>query len=192
MTKPHPVGVRAISSLSHDPRNARTHSEAQIEQIAASIAEFGFAVPIAADASGVVRAGNGRLDGVALLLERGQSIRWPDGTPIKDGMIPAVDCSAWTEAQCRAYALADNKIALNAGWDQQILDEELAAIAAMTDDIDLRSITGFDDDEFSASLARLVNIDRQGEDDEVSPPHCCAKPHRCWARNTSADYMEQK
>jgi hypothetical protein len=156
MTKAPPVGLRAISSLSHDPRNARTHSPEQIEQIAASINEFGFAVPIAADANGIVRAGNGRLDGVALLLERGQSIRWPDGTPIDDGMIPAVDCSSWSEAQCRAYALADNKIALNAGWDQQILDEELAAIAAMADQIDLRTVTGFDDDEFEAALRRIA------------------------------------
>jgi DNA modification methylase len=170
MTKAPPVGLRAISSLSHDPRNARTHSPEQIEQIAASINEFGFAVPIAADANGIVRAGNGRLDGVALLLERGQSIRWPDGTPIDNGMIPAVDCSSWSEAQCRAYALADNKIALNAGWDQQILDEELAAIAAMVDGIDMRCLTGFDEAEFTASLARLANMDRQGEDDEVAPP----------------------
>lgn len=148
-----PVALRALADLSHDPRNARTHDDAQIEQIAASIIEFGFTAPVAADRDGIVRAGNGRLDAVALIYGRGGQIKAPDGTLIPVGMIPAIDCSSWTEDQCRAYALADNRIALNAGWNQAVLDAEIAALAGM--DFDL-SLTGFDADEIEASMKRMA------------------------------------
>lgn len=147
-----PVSLRKISDLSHDPRNARTHSPEQIAQIAASIEEFGFTNPVAADREGIVRAGNGRLDAVALIYERGGQIKAPDGTAIPEGLIPAIDCSSWTDEQCRAYALADNKIALNAGWDQAVLDAEIKALSEMNFDI---SLTGFDDADLKASIARI-------------------------------------
>lgn len=159
----YPVALRALADLSHDPRNARTHDEAQIEQIAASILEFGFTAPVAADREGIVRAGNGRLDAVALIYGRGDQIKAPDGTPIPEGMIPAIDCSSWTEDQCRAYALADNRIALNAGWNQAVLDAEIAALAGADFDI---SLTGFDADEIEASMKRMA----QGLEPEGAGP----------------------
>lgn len=147
-----PVALRKIADLTHDPRNARTHSADQIEQIVASIEEFGFAQPIAADSDGIVRAGNGRLSAATLIYERGGVIKTPNGTLLTKGTIPVIDCTGWTEAQCRAYALADNKIAANSGWDQAVIDAEMAALRDLDFDIKL---TGFDEDEVAASLARL-------------------------------------
>ncbi len=154
----YPVSLRKISDLSNDPNNARTHSAEQIDQIAASILEFGFTNPVAADSAGIVRAGNGRLEAARLIYERGEAIKAPDGSAIPKGQIPAIDCSSWSEAQCRAYALADNKIALNAGWDQAVLDIEIAALSALDFDIGL---TGFGDDEVAESMARIAALTDQ-------------------------------
>src|SRR5215472_10449241 len=94
-------------------RNPRTHSDAQIAQIAASIAEFGFNNPILVDTKAGIIAGHGRL-----LAAR------------KLGLteVPVIVLDHLTEAQKRAYIIADNQLALNAGWDDELLREELAAL----------------------------------------------------------------
>src|SRR3954469_5755 len=91
-------------------RNARTHSEAQVAQIAGSIREWGWTVPVLVDETGMLIAGHGRV-----LAAR------------KLGLtdIPVMVARGWTEAQKRAYVLADNKLALNAGWDVELLKVEL-------------------------------------------------------------------
>ena len=116
-------------------RNARTHSPEQVQRIAASIREFGFTQPILLDGENGVLAGHGRLAAAQLLtLER----------------VPTIDLTGLTQAQQRAYILADNRIALDAGWDEAMLGIEIEDLSAM--DFDL-SVTGFSEDEIEQALA---------------------------------------
>ena len=101
---------RPISALRPFPHNARTHSKRQIHQIAASIQEFGFNSPILVDESNTIIAGHGRVEAAKLL---GLSV------------VPTIRVDHLTDAQKRAYVLADNRLALNAGWDPEILAIEL-------------------------------------------------------------------
>src|ERR1700722_8077512 len=116
-------------------RNPRTHSDAQVAQIAASIAEFGFNNPILVDTKAGIIAGNGRL-----LAAR------------KLGLteVPVIVLDHLTEAQKRAYIIADNQLALNAGWDEDLLRAELATLQAEDFNLDL---IGFDDRDLSRLLA---------------------------------------
>jgi ParB-like chromosome segregation protein Spo0J len=115
------VTYRAVSDLIPDPRNARTHPKRQIEQIKASITEFGFTNPILADPDGHIIAGHGRLQAArAMGLAE----------------VPVIALSGLSETQKRALRIADNKIALNAGWDLEILQSELSELASLDIDID--------------------------------------------------------
>ena len=109
------VERRPVASLIPYARNARTHSEAQVAQIAASIREWGFTVPILIDETGGLIAGHGR-------LLAAQKLGLID--------VPTVVARHWSEAQKRAYILADNKLALNAGWDEDMLAVELSDLTA--------------------------------------------------------------
>jgi ParB-like chromosome segregation protein Spo0J len=106
---------RKVSQLIPYARNARTHSDAQVAQIAASIREWGWTNPVLIDAEGGLIAGHGRV-----LAAR------------KLGLddIPCMIATGWTDAQKRAYILADNQLALNAGWDTELLRFELSDIVA--------------------------------------------------------------
>ena len=129
-----PSKTTPLASLTPYARNARTHSGAQVAQIAASIAEFGFTNPILVDGEHGVIAGHGRL-----LAAR------------KLGMteVPTIELSHLTPAQKRAYVLADNRLALNAGWDEDLLRIELGDLR--TEGFDL-GLTGFDPDEIALFL----------------------------------------
>lgn len=127
----------AVEVLKPDARNARTHSKAQIKQIVASIREFGFTNPILIDPDSVIIAGHGRLRAAREL-----------GL----GEVPTITLAGLSEAQKRALRLADNKIALGAGWDLDILRVELADLSALDLDIDL-SLTGFSVGEIDVLLA---------------------------------------
>ena len=129
--------MRSIETLIPYSRNSRTHSESQIAQIAASLKEFGWTVPILIDAENMILAGHGR---VAAARKLG----------IKE--IPVVIADGWTESQKRAYVLADNKIAMNAGWDEEMLRIELEDIRASGLDFEL---TGFTEKELAAVLGEL-------------------------------------
>ena len=115
------VTYRPIGELIPDPRNARTHPKRQIEQLKASIKEFGFTNPILADPEGRIIAGHGRLQ-AAKALEIAQ--------------VPTITLSGLSETQKRALRIADNKIALNASWDLEILQQELGELASIDLDID--------------------------------------------------------
>ena len=115
--------------------NPRTHSPEQIGQIAASLREFGWTFPLLVDEAGEIIAGHGRLAAARLL----------DFTDA-----PVIVARGWTDAQKRAYRIADNKLALNAGWDAALLSEELALLGGEGFAIDL---LGFSD----ADMARLVD-----------------------------------
>ena len=149
-TAHRPLGVvyKPLASLTPDPRNARTHPKRQIEQIVRSIAAFGFTNPVLVDEAGNVIAGHGRLRAAK---EMGLA------------EVPVIELAGLSEAQKKALRLADNKIALNAGWDLEILKLELADLSLPEIDIDL-SLTGF-----SAGEIDVVLGDTPDPDDEVIP-----------------------
>lgn len=127
--------------------NSRTHSEDQVKQIAASIAEFGFTNPVLIDENNSVIAGHGRIKAAQLL---------------NLGNVPCIILEGLTEAQKKAYVIADNRLALNAGWDEELLSLELQSLSEMDFDLDL---LGFDEDELTAFLKE--EIEPQSDEDEV-------------------------
>ena len=143
------ISYRAIGDLIPDPRNARTHSKRQIDQIKASIEAFGFTNPILADPEGHIIAGHGRL----------QAARALGLTEVPTIVLPSL-----SETQKRALRIADNKIALNAGWDLEILQLELGELASIDIDID-PTLTGFTTGEIDVILSSAAD-----PDDEVIPP----------------------
>ena len=142
------VVYRPVADIKPDPRNARTHPKRQIEQLCASIRSFGFTNPVLVDDAGILIAGHGRLRAARQL-----------------GLatVPVIELLDLTEAQKKALRLADNKIALNAGWDLEILKLELAEIATLDVDFDL-SLTGFASGEIDVVLKAAND-----PEDEVIP-----------------------
>jgi site-specific DNA-methyltransferase (adenine-specific) len=136
-------------------RNSRTHSDEQVAQIAASIREFGFTNPVLIDEADGIIAGHGRV-----LAAR------------KLGMaeVPCIRLGHLTEAQRRAYVIADNKLALNAGWDDALLRVEIETLQEMDFDVGL---TGFSEDEIAALLA-VSTVDGETDPDDV--PDAVADP----------------
>jgi DNA modification methylase len=121
------VERRPLTAIIPAATNARTHSEAQIEQLCASMRQWGWTMPVLVDEAGELIAGHGRVMAAKRLglLE-----------------VPVMTAAGWSEAQKRAYRLADNQLALNAGWDVKTLADELAGLKAWDFDLSLR---GFDD-----------------------------------------------
>lgn len=138
-------------------RNARTHTDAQVAQIAASIAEFGFTNPILAGSDGVIVAGHGRLAAAQKLgLE----------------LVPVVVLDHLSPTQRRALVIADNRIAENAGWDDAMLRIELAALAEENFDV---ALTGFDADAL-AELMAGDEPDVEGQTDDDAVPEVAETP----------------
>lgn len=133
-----------VSELIPYVRNARTHSEAQVSQIAASIREFGFLSPILVAEDNTILAGHGR---IAAALKLGLK------------KIPCVKENHLTETQKRAYIIADNKLSLNAGWDSELLAVELSELEGADFNLDL---LGFDE----AELSSIFDADKDVSDDD--------------------------
>jgi len=131
--------------------NARTHPDEQVAQIAGSIAEFGFNVPCLVDERGVLVAGHGRL----LAAQR-----------LGLSQVPVIRLDHLTDAQARAYRIADNQIALNSGWDDALLSAEVARLKE--DGVDLE-LLGFPEDELDRLLAGLDGEKGGDEDEDVVP-----------------------
>ena len=155
------VVYRSVDELIPYARNARTHSEAQIAQIAGSIREFGFTNPVLLDGENGILAGHGRV-----LAAR------------KLGMdqAPCIELAHLSAAQRRAYILADNKLALNAGWDEALLRLEVADLAEMAFDL---SLIGFGEDEQAALLATKDGLTDPDEAPEP-PAHPVTEPGDLW------------
>ena len=145
------IEIIAVERLIPYARNSRTHSAEQIAQIAASIREYGFTNPVLIDADGGIIAGHGRVMGARQL-----------------GMIdvPCLRLSHLTETQKRAYIIADNKLALNAGWDEEMLALEFRDLLAEGYDVGL---TGYDLPEIDQMLASL-DATPEGETDADKTP----------------------
>lgn len=137
----HKLEYIATESLIPYARNSRTHSEEQVAQVAKSIREFGFTNPVLIDGNGVIVAGHGRVMAAKSIgLEK----------------VPCIRLGHLNEAQIRAYVIADNKLAENAGWDEDMLRLEIQHLQSV--DFDL-SLMGFSDDDLSSLL----------EDEEQQP-----------------------
>jgi len=155
-----------VGELAPYAANARTHTDEQIAQIAASIEEFGFTNPILAGSDGVIIAGHGRL----LAAQR-----------LGLDKVPVITLDHLSDAQRRALVIADNKIAENAGWDEELLRAELAALQEMEFDLDL---VGFSDEELDELLGDL-EAEALGEvegEDEVpeTPEDPVSRPGDLW------------
>jgi site-specific DNA-methyltransferase (adenine-specific) len=145
------IDWRSVDQLIPYARNSRTHSKDQVAQIAASIREFGWTNPILVDGDGTIIAGHGRVMAARKLGET---------------EVPCIELGHLTEAQKRAYVIADNQLALNAGWDAEMLKIEIAELVDA--DFDL-GLLGFDD----AMLAGLMGVETEGltdPDDAPEPP----------------------
>ena len=155
----------SLADLIPYARNARTHSDAQVAQIAASIREFGWTNPVLVDGERGIIAGHGRV-----LAAR------------KLGMdkVPVIELSHLTEAQRKAYILADNKLAMNAGWDDELLALELGELQAEGFDLDL---IGFDASEIDALLNDPEVINGGLTDPDAAPEvqaEAVSKPGDVW------------
>ena len=141
------VEYLSVADLSVYESNTRTHSDEQVGQVARSIEEFGFTNPILIDSDKVIIAGHGRLLAAKLL-----------------GMdaVPTITLRDLSPEQVKAYVIADNQLALNAGWNEELLASELKALA--DGDFDL-SLIGFDDDELAGLLADDVAAGLVDDDD---------------------------
>ena len=143
---------RPVAALIPNARNARTHTQAQVEQIAASIKEWGWTVPVLIDEAETVIAGHGRLLAAALL-------------GIVD--VPVIVARGWSDSQKRAYVIADNKLTENGGWDLPTLRLELGELTALGFDIPL---IGFSEGEldklakFGQRARRIRGIRRRYPD----------------------------
>jgi DNA modification methylase len=142
------VERRHINSIVPYARNSRTHSDEQVAQIAASIKEWGFTNPILIDVDGEIIAGHGR-------LMAAQKLGLTE--------VPCITAVGWTDAQKKAYVIADNKLALNAGWDDEMLAVEFGELKELDFDI---SLTGFNADEL-ANLLKEPEKDGLTDEDDV-------------------------
>lgn len=155
-----------IEGLIPYARNSRTHSDEQVAQIAASIREFGFTNPVLVDDQGGIIAGHGRVMAARKL-----------------GMdkVPAINLGHLSETQRRAYVIADNKLALNAGWDDEMLRLEFADLSDAGFDL---SMMGFSEEELAAIMegGEVQQLEGLTEDDEVPevPADPVTKPGDVW------------
>jgi len=152
----------AIEKLVPYARNARTHSDEQVGQIAASIKEWGWTTPILVDETGSIIAGHGR----TLAAQRLQMTE-----------VPVMVAKGWSDAKKRAYVLADNKLAMNAGWDNEMLALELGEIGDLGFDLDL---IGFSAGEITGLTFEEKDLYPDSSTKEIDPDdynmgHQCPK-----------------
>lgn len=176
------IEIRSIDDITPYARNSRTHSDEQVAQIAASIREFGWTNPILVDEEGSVICGHGRLLAARKL---GQT------------EVEVIVARGWSDAKKRAYVIADNKLALNAGWDMELLALELADLQAFNFDLGL---TGFSDDELAKLLPEKTDGNTDPDEIPEVPIAPITKPGDVWLMgkhrllcgdSTSVDDMEK-
>jgi ParB-like chromosome segregation protein Spo0J len=158
-----------IEKLIPYARNSRTHSDEQVAQIAGSIREFGFTNPVLINKDGTIVAGHGRVMAARKL---------------KMESVPCLRLGHLTESQVRAYVIADNKLALNAGWDEEMLRIELQSLKEEGADM---ALTGFCEQEIETILGILeVSAAEPPEDfpeagEDISTDHQCPKCGYQWS-----------
>ena len=160
----HTIEYLPTDSLIPYARNSRTHSDAQVSQVAGSIREFGFTNPVLIDAQDGIIAGHGRV--MAALK-------------LKLDTVPCIRLSHLTETQRKAYVIADNKLALNSDWDAELLTLELEELHGEEFDM---ALLGFDAPELAIAMGLGADFepgteDDQGKLDEKDPTICPACGH---------------
>lgn len=138
------VERRPVADLVPYARNARTHSAEQVEQLAASIREWGWTVPVLVDEAGGIIAGHGR-------------VLAAQGLGLAD--VPVMVAAGWSDAKKRAYVIADNKLALNAGWDEEILRLEMLDLREVGVDLGLTGFGALELDKMFGATAGLTDPD---------------------------------
>src|SRR3984893_1143428 len=146
------IEYRAVAELILDSRNPRQHSQRQVNQLADSIREFGFVMPVVADERGQVVIGHGR-------VLAAKKLRMP--------RIPVVEIRHLSPAQLKAFRIADNRLAQNAHWDERLLGENLLELKELDRDFDL-SITGFSLPEIDLAIQKLSEAPVEDIDDATS------------------------
>jgi ParB-like chromosome segregation protein Spo0J len=155
VSAPREIKLVSVGKLHRNKRNCRTHSKKQVSQIANSIRRFGWTYPILTDENNIILAGHGRYDAALQLGLR---------------EVPIIELSGLKDAEKRALALADNQIASKAGWNRQLLAEELGDLATLLPECDLSlEITGFEMAEIDSLLGDLVDPERDPADEVPSP-----------------------
>jgi len=163
------VERRKIAELIPYARNARTHSASQVQQIAASIREWGWTIPLLVSEQDDLIAGHGRVLAAELL---------------KLDEAPVMVARGWTPAQIRAYRIADNKLSLLSGWDDELLGLEFTDLRDL--DIDL-GLTGFESSEIEKLMEGPKPPDDFTEYDEsIETQHECPKCHFRWSGTATA------
>lgn len=165
------VERRKVAALIPYAKNARTHSPEQVEQLAASIREWGFTMPILVDEKDEIIAGHGRvLAAETLGLDT----------------VPAMVASGWTQRQIKAYRLADNRLALNAAWDVNLLAAELGDLKGM------ENLMGFSDAELMDLFKVETAPDEFPQADESLPvEHVCPRCGYQWSGGASRVIAEE-
>ena len=156
------VEIWPIERLTANPRNARIHGPEQIEQIRASLREFGWTMPVLVRENGMLIAGHGRLEAAKL-----------------EGItkVPTIVARGWTEAQCQAYAICDNKLTDSSHWDEELLRLELGDLQAAGFDL---ALTGFDQDELDRLLVVERDLDADPDEAPEPPAEPISKPGDLW------------
>lgn len=153
-TSPLAIISKPIATLLADPRNARTHNKRQIRQIAESIKAFGFNAPILIDRDGKVIAGHGRLEACRLLRRK---------------EVPTISLEHLTEAQARAFAIADNRLTDTSSWDDRLLGEALKDLASLDLDFSIEA-TGFSVTEIDLRIEGLTLAPDEPAEDAAPEP----------------------
>jgi ParB-like chromosome segregation protein Spo0J len=155
MSTPLYVKLVSVRKLRPNKRNPRTHSNKQVRQLAKNITRFGWTQPILIDECGIILAGHGRYQAALLLGLR---------------EVPVIVISGLSETERRALALADNKLAANAGWDRKLLAEELGQLANLLPEFNLDlEITGFEAPEIATLLGDFAGPEADPGDRARSP-----------------------
>lgn len=162
------IKLREIAHLTPYYRNAKKHSPAQISLLQSIFMDVGWTNPVLVDDEGIV-AGHGRCMAAEGLYNRGQQIKFPNGSPIPIGFVPTIDCSGWTPEQRKAYIIADNQSAVfGSEWDFEMLSLEVKELDEA--DYNLQHL-GFTEDELAELLAPELDLGTDVDPDyQPEPP----------------------
>lgn len=183
---PVTVELQPVSELIPFAQNARIHKPAAVARLVKIIGEMGWTNPILVDDDGIV-AGHKRRLAALEIYKRGGVIRLPGGDELPEGMVPVLDVSGWTEAQRRAYIIADNQTTLESDWDGETLRLELAWLKE-DGDLDI-GLTGFD----GAALAKALSdgTATNAEDEWQGMPEFDQKDKKAF-RSMALHFPDQK
>lgn len=187
------LALRHIDELVPDPRNARTHSKQQLDQLVGLIDRFGWSDPILADS--LVRAGHGRLLAAKAIYAAGGRIymvpgRERGGQVLPQGKVPCIDTTGWTDEECRAFNLGHNRVHEGGGWDQSLLLEQLNELAASDFSVD---VLGWDDGALKALAASGEQKARAGNMSAtfLVPPFTVLDARQGWWRDRKRAWLDR-